>query len=212
MERIYLYENIRQPAKNRAARVFFPTRSSYHMKETGPPRRLTNNERTTHMKTQELHNDTVKTMVRERYGRIAEHEGSCFCSPTCCTPTRADTAKDRDAATVSQGLGYSAEETGAVPEGSNLGLGCGNPQAIAALKPGETVLDLGSVTLVKAKSVYGALEELQTKRHAVPAFTRLWSPGSNRLDWFFNGAFCLVSVLKPDGLASIVVERVGLRM
>jgi hypothetical protein len=41
-------------------------------------------------------------------------------------------------------LGYSVEETGAVPEGSNLGLGCDNPQAIAALKPGETVLDLGS--------------------------------------------------------------------
>ena len=41
-------------------------------------------------------------------------------------------------------MGYSVEETGAVPEGPNLGLGCGNPQAIAALKPGETVLDLGS--------------------------------------------------------------------
>jgi predicted methyltransferase len=40
-------------------------------------------------------------------------------------------------------LGYSVDETGAVPKGSNLGLGCGNPQAIAALKPGETVLDLG---------------------------------------------------------------------
>ena len=41
-------------------------------------------------------------------------------------------------------MGYSVEETDAVPEGSNLGLGCGNPQAIAASKPGETVLDLGS--------------------------------------------------------------------
>lgn len=51
---------------------------------------------------------------------------------------------DHDAAVVSQGVGYSAEDTGAVPEGSNLGLGCGNPQAIAALKPGETLLDLGS--------------------------------------------------------------------
>jgi SAM-dependent methyltransferase len=45
---------------------------------------------------------------------------------------------------VSQALGYSADETGAVPAGANLGLGCGNPQAIANLKPGETVLDLGS--------------------------------------------------------------------
>jgi len=96
------------------------------------------------MKTQEIENDTVKTTVRERYGRIAEQGGSCGCSPTCCTPTPASAPRDRDAAAVSEGLGYSAEETGAVPEGSNLGLGCGNPQAIAALKPGETVLDLGS--------------------------------------------------------------------
>jgi SAM-dependent methyltransferase len=41
-------------------------------------------------------------------------------------------------------LGYSAEELAAVPEGANLGLGCGNPQAIAALEVGETVLDLGA--------------------------------------------------------------------
>ena len=41
-------------------------------------------------------------------------------------------------------LGYSEDEVSSVPEGANLGLGCGNPQAIAALKPGETVLDLGS--------------------------------------------------------------------
>jgi SAM-dependent methyltransferase len=96
------------------------------------------------MKTQELENDTVKTTVRERYGRIAEEEGSCGCPPTCCSPKQPGTTKEHDPAAVSQGLGYSPGETGAVPEGSNLGLGCGNPQAIAALKPGETVLDLGS--------------------------------------------------------------------
>jgi len=96
------------------------------------------------MKTQELENDTVKQTVRQRYGRIAEDGGSCGCAPTCCSPTASATKDSHDAAAVSQGLGYSAEETGAAPEGSNLGLGCGNPQAIAALKPGETVLDLGS--------------------------------------------------------------------
>jgi len=96
------------------------------------------------MKTQELENDTVKQTVRQRYGRIAEDGGSCGCAPTCCSPKDATTKDERDAAAVSQGLGYSAEETGTVPEGSNLGLGCGNPQAIAALKRGETVLDLGS--------------------------------------------------------------------
>lgn len=96
------------------------------------------------MKTQELQNDTVKTTVRERYGRIAEQGGSCGCAPTCCTPAPAGKPQNRDTAAVSQGLGYSADETSAVPEGANLGLGCGNPQAIAALKSGETVLDLGS--------------------------------------------------------------------
>ena len=96
------------------------------------------------MKTQELENDKVKHAVRERYGRIAKQGGSCGCAPTCCSPTGTAKEDNHDAAAVSQGLGYSADETSAVPEGSNLGLGCGNPQAIAALKPGETVLDLGS--------------------------------------------------------------------
>jgi SAM-dependent methyltransferase len=96
------------------------------------------------MKTQELQNETVKHAVRERYGRIVAQGGDCGCAPTCCSPGATATQDAQDAAAVSQGLGYSSEETGAVPDGSNLGLGCGNPQAIAALKPGETVLDLGS--------------------------------------------------------------------
>lgn len=97
------------------------------------------------MKTQELENEPVKQSVRERYGRIAEQGGSCGCAPTCCSPAETTTTRDgHDVTAVSQGLGYSVEETGAVPDGSNLGLGCGNPQAIAALKPGETVVDLGS--------------------------------------------------------------------
>jgi arsenite methyltransferase len=94
------------------------------------------------MRTRELDNDTVKQRVRERYGRVAEQGGGCGCAPSCCSPEQ--TPGERDAAAVSQGLGYSASEIGAVPEGSNLGLGCGNPQAIAALAQGETVLDLGS--------------------------------------------------------------------
>lgn len=83
----------------------------------------------------------MKQTVRERYGRIAKTGGSCGCSSTCCSPE--DGAQD-DPKALSQGLGYSVEETDAVPDGANLGLGCGNPQAIAALKAGETVLDLGS--------------------------------------------------------------------
>src|SRR3954471_10766147 len=83
----------------------------------------------------------IKEMVRARYGSIAEAasaEAGC-CAPTtsCCGPMASPDAK-------SMRMGYSAEELAAVPEGANLGLGCGNPQAIADLKLGETVIDLGS--------------------------------------------------------------------
>jgi SAM-dependent methyltransferase len=70
-------------------------------------------------------------MVRARYGDIAG--GSA--SPCCGASTVSEQARE---------MGYSAEELAAVPEGANLGLGCGNPQAIAAIKPGEVVIDLGS--------------------------------------------------------------------
>jgi arsenite methyltransferase len=78
--------------------------------------------------------ETIRTAVRDNYGRIARENGSC-CGPSCCNGT---------AGTSASRLGYSASDTATVPEGSNLGLGCGNPVAIASLKPGETVLDLGS--------------------------------------------------------------------
>jgi SAM-dependent methyltransferase len=83
--------------------------------------------------------DEIRQAVRDQYGSIAE-SGSCGCGPACCG-TAADAA---EADTLSHALGYSANETAVVPEGSNMGLGCGNPQAIANLKAGETVLDLGS--------------------------------------------------------------------
>jgi N-acetylglutamate synthase-like GNAT family acetyltransferase/SAM-dependent methyltransferase len=84
-----------------------------------------------------MKNDEIRQAVRQQYGQIAENN-SCGCSPSCCgeAPSEADA--------LSQAVGYSVAETGTVPEGANLGLGCGNPQAIAALKTGETVLDLGS--------------------------------------------------------------------
>jgi SAM-dependent methyltransferase len=82
--------------------------------------------------------DEIRQQVRDAYGAIARNNG-CGCGPSCCTPSEQSVAE-----LLSQGIGYSAEETAAVPEGANLGLGCGNPQAIANLKPGETVLDLGS--------------------------------------------------------------------
>lgn len=82
--------------------------------------------------------EEIRQAVRERYGTAARDQGSgCGCSSSCCAGTTS-------AASQSRALGYSAEDVSGVPEGANLGLGCGNPQAIASLKPGETVLDLGS--------------------------------------------------------------------
>ena len=77
-------------------------------------------------------------MVREGYAKIAKQDSSC-CGPvnSCCGST--DLARD-----ISKGIGYTEEELKAVPEGANLGLGCGNPVALALLREGETVLDLGS--------------------------------------------------------------------
>ena len=81
----------------------------------------------------------VKEMVRARYGGIAAGTVSDCCAPSCCDASAAPVADSK-----SLRMGYSADELAAVPEGANLGLGCGNPQAIAAMKPGETVVDLGS--------------------------------------------------------------------
>lgn len=85
----------------------------------------------------DVKHDEIRQAVRRQYGLVAEGEG-CGCGAACCGATTA--AAD----TLSQALGYSENETAAVPEGANMGLGCGNPQAIADLKAGETVLDLGS--------------------------------------------------------------------
>ncbi len=82
-------------------------------------------------------NDQIRQAVRESYGQIAETSTGC-CDTTCCTPAAPQPQL------LSLQLGYTADDLIAVPEGANLGLGCGNPQAIANLQPGEAVLDLGS--------------------------------------------------------------------
>jgi SAM-dependent methyltransferase len=82
----------------------------------------------------------IKEMVRARYGGIAAASETSCCEPTassCCGPEAASHDKARR-------MGYSEAELTAVPEGANLGLGCGNPLVIAAMHPGETVVDLGS--------------------------------------------------------------------
>lgn len=79
----------------------------------------------------------IKKVVKENYGRIAKTESSC-CSGGCgCGGAPLSE-------TISKSIGYSDKDLDAVPDGANLGLGCGNPIALASLKPGQTVLDLGS--------------------------------------------------------------------
>jgi arsenite methyltransferase len=82
----------------------------------------------------------IKDMVRARYGGLAAGAVSSCCVPAATDNAMAPAVVDDKA----REMGYSAEELAAVPEGANLGLGCGNPQAIAAMRAGEVVIDLGS--------------------------------------------------------------------
>ena len=80
----------------------------------------------------------LKKIVRESYGKIAERSSSC------CVPTSSCCGSDTYYENISKTIGYTDEDLKSVPEGANLGLGCGNPVALASLKEGETVIDLGS--------------------------------------------------------------------
>jgi len=79
----------------------------------------------------------IKRIVKEGYAKVAKQGTSCCSSSSCCLSSNA--ARD-----ISKTIGYSDDEMNTVPDGANLGLGCGNPVAIASLKEGEVVLDLGS--------------------------------------------------------------------
>jgi len=82
--------------------------------------------------------ETLKNVVRENYAAVATQDAAAQSSPACCN------SANKDAQAMSLDMGYSEQNLKDIPEGANMGLGCGNPQAIAALKLGETVLDLGS--------------------------------------------------------------------
>ncbi len=84
-----------------------------------------------------MNDEAKKESVRSRYGEIARSRGSCCCGGTSCC---GETAEEK----ISAKLGYTADEMSAVPEGADLGLGCGNPTALARIREGETVVDLGS--------------------------------------------------------------------
>src|SRR5258706_7245841 len=78
----------------------------------------------------------VRSVVREKYGAIAEGKSSGCCGDGCCGASDARETLDE--------IGYTPAQAAAIPEDANLGLGCGNPVSFSEIRPGETVLDLGS--------------------------------------------------------------------
>ncbi len=90
--------------------------------------------------------DQIRESVRIRYGALAEGAGASCCAPggaakpSCC----GDASSGPDAEELARRMGYGAADLSAAGQGANLGLGCGNPQAIAEMRPGEVVVDLGS--------------------------------------------------------------------
>ncbi|MCD4783565.1 MAG: arsenite methyltransferase [Candidatus Eremiobacteraeota bacterium] len=85
-----------------------------------------------------MESNEIKEIVKKKYGEIAVNNSSCCCSCSC------DEDSKQSAAKTSQNIGYSKDDIDEVPEGSNLGLGCGNPVALSSIKEGDVVLDLGS--------------------------------------------------------------------
>src|SRR5512135_1302685 len=85
-------------------------------------------------------NHSLRHLVREGYAKIAQETSAGCGTPgvSCCG------SAPQDADKLARELGYTVEELKALPDGANMGLSCGNPAALAALKPGEVVLDLGA--------------------------------------------------------------------
>lgn len=82
----------------------------------------------------------IRESIRTKYAETAlSGKSGCGCGSGCCGPSSANSSDD-----LARMAGYATEEVQSVPQGANMGLGCGNPQAIAALRPGEVVVDLGS--------------------------------------------------------------------
>jgi len=108
---------------------------------------------------QKVNESKIRKSVREGYAKVAKRSSgpsvinSCGCgtsgyittpSFSCCGPSTNSSTTSNLADTISTTIGYSDKEINSVPEGANLGLGCGNPTAHASIKEGEIVLDLGS--------------------------------------------------------------------
>ena len=83
--------------------------------------------------------ESVRQTIREGYGKIAVDGGSCCSTAVSCCGSSAEVSQR-----LAEHIGYRTEELATLPEGANMGLSCGNPTAVASLKAGEVVLDLGA--------------------------------------------------------------------
>ena len=94
-----------------------------------------------------MKDEEIKKIVRNGYAKVVQSGSSC-CEPvsSCCEPVSSccGSFESRIIKDISKNIGYTEEELNSVPEGANLGLGCGNPVALDSIKEGDTVLDLGS--------------------------------------------------------------------
>ena len=89
--------------------------------------------------------EAVRQKVRDGYSQIAQGENSRRSQGGCCSSTPSSCGSTPiGSEQLAQYVGYTAAELAALPEGANMGLSCGNPNALASLQPGEVVLDLGS--------------------------------------------------------------------
>ncbi len=90
-----------------------------------------------------VNKDQIRDNVRDNYKKVALKviNNTGCCAPSCCSPENNQSISVEE---ISKKMGYTVDELQQIPDGANMGLGCGNPQAIANLKEGETVLDLGS--------------------------------------------------------------------
>ncbi len=96
-----------------------------------------------------MNDNEARTEVRKRYGEIARSGAGCCSADGAvadrgCGGSKCGQFTSGDAERIASAVGYSEEDLRSAPAGSNLGLGCGNPTALAQIEPGQTVLDLGS--------------------------------------------------------------------
>ena len=90
-----------------------------------------------------MSNESKRVIVRERYGSIARNSESC-CGTSVVASKNESCCNGNDAVSISEAIGYTAEEIASLPDSADLGLGCGNPTALAEIRPGDTIVDLGS--------------------------------------------------------------------